>query len=109
MRTWDYKQAVTYWGPPTADNGWGVTTFPTPIALECRWENRAEKFISTSGEEIVSRAVVWVKVDLVIGGYLYLGTSVEASPMELSGAFPIRQLYSIPDLRNMFTERRVFL
>lgn len=104
----DYKQDVTYW-EPLAQDGWGSKTFETPIILKCRWENRAERFIDALGEEVVSRAVVWLPQNVEIKGYLFLGSETSVDPTIVLNAYEVRQIFEIPDLRNMFKERRVFL
>ncbi len=108
MFTADYNQKATYWGSPSMD-GWGSVAFAAPVILEVRWENIAERVLSYKGEEFVSRAVIWVKEVLELGGYLFLGESVETNPTSLDGAFEIRMLHEVPDMRKMFVERKVFL
>lgn len=103
-----YQQDATYWGNPTLD-GYGAYSFDAPILLKVRWEERVEKFVGPQGEDFVSRAVVWVKQDLDLGGYMFLGTSVELNPQNVEDTYLIRQIFEIPDMRNMSKERRVFL
>tara|TARA_R100001086_G_scaffold205990_1_gene121793 strand:- start:113 stop:439 length:327 start_codon:yes stop_codon:yes gene_type:complete len=108
MLTTDYNQDMTYWANPVTTSVGGIS-FDAPVALKVRWEERAERFLDTNGEEVVSRAVIWVKEDVDIGGYVYLGSSILTDPTDLDDAYPIRQFFKIPDLRNLFNERRIFL
>lgn len=108
MFTADYKHKATYWGSPSKD-GWGSVTFSSPVILDVRWENIAERVLSYKGEEFVSRSVIWVKIDLELGGYLFLGESSAADPTSLNNAFEIRMIHEVPDFRGMFVERKVFL
>ena len=104
----DYNDKVTYWGSPVVD-GWGAKVFAEPKILKCRWEQNAERFVAYSGEQTVSNAVVFVPVNVDLGGYLFKGISESLDPLSVAGAFEIRQVHEIPDLRNMFKERRVML
>jgi hypothetical protein len=108
MFTTDYNHKATYWGSPSRD-GWGSVTFDAPMVLDVRWENIAERVLSYKGEEFVSRAVIWVKIDLELGGYLFLGESVSADPTSLADAFEIRMIHEVHDFRGMFVERKVYL
>ena len=103
----DYRQKATYWGSPVPD-GYGGHSF-TKSEIYCRWEERVEEFTDQVGEMHISKAVVFVLEDLDIGGYLYLGTSAQSDPSGQDGAFEIKQLRKIPDLRNVVSERRVYL
>lgn len=112
MHTNDYKNVATYWGNRSV-SGTGKLTFDAPVLLMTRWEERSERFVNAEGEEVVSRAVVWVKQDVEEGEYIALGDYVTGTPITdptvVVDAYPIRRFFKIPDLRNLFQERRVFL
>ena len=80
------KQNVTYWAP-AAPNKFGAVTFSTPVTIKGRWEDGQELFRNKDGQEVVSRAKVMVASDVVIGGYLFLGTSVASDPHSLQAAY----------------------
>ncbi len=103
-----YRQDATYWGSPVPD-GFGGSTFTAPVAIKCRWEDKAEQFTSITGEIDVSKAIVFVPEPVKVGGYLLLGTSIVASPLAVTGAEEIRQIMDIPSLRNASREIRAFL
>lgn len=103
-----YKQTATYWGAPTP-NGTGGYTYAAPVTMLVRWEERQQQFNNEQGETLLSNAVVFVPEDVTVGGYLYLGTSGAADPSAVDGAYEIRQMVKIPDLRNAVSERRAFL
>src|SRR5688500_5835038 len=94
------KQDVTYWAPSGQSLEGGVT-YEASVVLKARWENRAQEFSSQSGETAVSRALIYLQVPVAIGGYVYEGESEEADPRNLDDAQEIRQIASIPDLRNV--------
>lgn len=97
------KQDATYWGPP-ADNGFGGGTYPAPVALKVRWEDKTALFIDANGKEAQSTSQVLVGQDLQLGGYLFLGTSTATSPAP--GAREIRGLEKIPNIKaNKFLRR----
>jgi hypothetical protein len=94
------KQVAVYWGNPVND-GEGGFTFDAPIEILCRWEDKNEIFLSSNGNEEVSKSVVYVLQDLNQEGYLYLGflddllenvdSAGELNPKEVSGAQAIRR------------------
>ena len=108
------KQTAVYWGNPQND-GYGGRTFDDAIEIAVRWEDRQERFVDTQVREQVSRAVVYVATDLVIGGYLYLGTltdlssAEEGDPLSVSSAYEIRALSKSPDIGADRFARKVWL
>jgi hypothetical protein len=104
-----YRQEATYWGAPVP-NGYGGHSYSDPVLLNVRWEGMPERFTDGTGEEHVAQAVVYVPVDVEVGGYLALGDRREATaPTDLNDALPVRQFMKVPDLRNVDVERRAFL
>jgi hypothetical protein len=104
-----YPHTATYWGSP-ANDGSGGLTFDAPVAMSVRWEERAEQDFDENGELFISQARVYSEdTDFDIGGYLYLGTSVETDPTAVSGAYKIRNYRRINNLRGTAAERRATL
>lgn len=66
-------QRCVYWGNPVED-GYGSKIFDAPIELPCRWEDMQQVIVETDGTQSLSRAVVFVDVDLDEDGLLWLGT-----------------------------------
>lgn len=108
MNTRSYKQPVTYWGAPLP-NGLGGFSFDAPIILQTRWEESQQEFTLQNGDLTVSKAVVYVKQDVDLQGYLYLGETLELDPMIVSNAFKIMQFTKILSIDGLRTERRAFL
>ncbi len=77
--------------------------------ISVRWEEKSERFVSQSGAELVSSAIVFLNQDVVEGGYLFLGTSVVATPKSVDAAFPIKKFESQTDLRGRLTVRKAIL
>ena len=103
-----YRQKATYWGAPRS-NGTGGFTFSKPKTLNVRWENKSEQFSGPNGEIAVSDAMVWLKERVDIGGYLALGQFSGDDPTKIKGAYVVRNIAEIPDLRNVTSEIRAFL
>ena len=106
--TKNLKQTITYWGSPISD-GWGGSTFDTPITIDGRWEDRQELFRDAEGQEVLSHVVVYVDQDVDIKGYLYLGTSVVTTPASVDGAREIRSFRKVPNLKATAFARKVWL
>lgn len=97
LTDYNLKETVTYWAPSGYDAR-GNSGFSSPVTLDGRWEERTQIYTNRQGEEVRSRAVVFVSVDVALGGYLYLGTSAEANPFNQSDAYEIKDFKKIPNL-----------
>jgi len=119
-----FKQKCIYWGNPVND-GHNKFTFDTPVELNCRWEEIEQIISDKNGNEITSRAVVYVSQDLDEDGMLMLGTleslyelegdsdsssGVVDDPKDVEGAYIIKRFQKVPALGSTtnFT-RRAFL
>ena len=67
------NQTAVYWGNPVND-GYGKNIFDDPVEIDCRWEEMLQVVIDDKGNEITSRAVVYLTQDVDYEGILYLGT-----------------------------------
>lgn len=105
-----YPQQVTYWAN-TGESLYGAqNAFAAPVLLEGRWEDKQVQAVSQSGVEFVTHAVVFVPQMVTLGGYLALDDqTTSADPTVLPDAYEIKSIVSVPDLRNVVTERRVML
>lgn len=102
------KQTAVYWALQGDESGskdhdaFGRTQWTTPIEISCRWEDKNEKFVDESGEEQVSKAVVYVDQDALLGGVLMLGELTDITDAvnikENNGAFEIRAFNKTPNL-----------
>lgn len=106
--TRNLRQTITYWAFNGVDNS-GDPSFATPTTITGRWEDRALEVISSSGERVVSRSVVYLAQDVNLGDYMFLGTDTTASPVGVIGAFPVRDFRKIPNIRGTIFERRAIL
>jgi hypothetical protein len=48
------------------------------------------------GEQEVSVGMVVVAEDLAVGDYMFLGTSIASSPIDLEGAYQVKDFQKIP-------------
>lgn len=101
-------QTATYWGNPVA-NGFGGYTFDSPVAIDCRWILKQELFIDAKGKEKVSAAIVLLGQDIDLDGYLYLGTTTESNPKDISGSYAIKSFAKIPSMKADAFLRKVWL
>ena len=101
-------QTATYWGPMVND-GYGGGTFPSPVSINCRWQDDNQKFVDAEGNERISVSIVYPDTALELGGWLYLGTSADADPHNVEGANEIKQYRSMPDLSGTLVELKAWL
>lgn len=106
------KQNAVYWANPVND-GYGDYTFDSPVEIQVQWENKQEKFVSAlNGEEVISRAVIFVPQDLAIQGMLSLMSIANISSSELpadNNAYEIKASEKVPDHRGTNFSRKVWL
>ena len=102
------REDITYWEIAGVDN-FGDPSFSAPVTLKAKWEDRTELFIDADGRETRSRSVVYVDTDLVIGGYLFRGTSSASDPLTVNNTFLIKDYRKISDFENTTHERRAML
>lgn len=100
-------QDITYWAP-AALNEYGHAGSSAPVLIKGRWEHLTQQIRKSSGEEIMSRAEVFVDRDLEISGFLMEGDHT-SSPLPVQGALEIQDFRETPDLRNLDAERRAYL
>jgi hypothetical protein len=105
-----YSQSITYW-PKSGQNDFGEETFGSPILLSARWEDRNEQVRLPSGEEIVSKSVVFIPqaTAVTIGSRLAKGDHTAVVNPEEAWAREIQAILEVPSLRTNQVERRVIL
>lgn len=95
----DMDQDATYWAPGSPDE-YGLIALAAPVAITCRWQNKAELFLDAQGNQAISSAVVYPDQALELQGWLFEGTSAEADARDVAGAREIRAVGTSPDLDN---------
>ena len=97
------SQTIVYWANPVND-GYGSYTFTAPVEISGRCEFRTERVLTDMGEEVLSKAFIYLEQEVESGEYLYLGTlddsGVEGStdPRTIDGAMIVQTFLKIPRL-----------
>ena len=104
----NFPQIATYWAM-TGPDGHGWFTFSSPVQIDVRWIDKQDQILDKDGKEIISDAVVYMEEDLVISGFLYLGTSAQADPKNQSGSAEIKRIKKTPSLDGSVFRRKVWL
>lgn len=103
------RQVITYWAPSTRDE-WGHRGYSAPVKIFGRWTQADETVRLNTGEEYVSKSVVFTDRVVLSEGYLALGDfTASPTPLGVSGASEIKAFRSTPDLRNLEQERKAYL
>jgi hypothetical protein len=119
------KQNAIYW-PPAGVDDFGRVTTSEPIELtlaggvnnRVRWEDQVEEFKDGEGTLQASNAVVYVGQlpgggEVAVGGFLWLGDRAdltdEANPLNNEGAYPVRRVDKLPNLKASEFLRTVYL
>lgn len=91
-----FPHQITIWAA-TGTDGFGGKTFSSPVSVAGRFEERAERFRTDSGDEIVSKAVIYLEQPVNVGDYVALGEHVDANPIADSREVRVTQVS--PSLR----------
>lgn len=108
------KQKAVWWPLAAIEYGnYGQPNPSTPVEIDCRWEDVGEAFLDSRGTTQLSRSIVYVDRDVVVGGVLMLGeldSSVdEDNPKENENAWEIRRFEKLPTLRATQFLRKAYL
>jgi hypothetical protein len=111
-------QTAVYW-EVAGNDGEGGFTFADPIELTppngVRWEETIQVTSDNKGNEITSRAVIYLNQDVVEESMIYLGTlndldsADEENPKLVEGAWIIKRFVKTPDLKGQGYLRKAYL
>lgn len=94
-------QTVVYWANPVNDGANGFT-YDAPVELAARCEHKVELVVTEMGEEILSKAHIYMDQEVDEGEYIYLGTldALESSPVpsDTEKAMRVLAFEKIPQL-----------
>ena len=95
---------ATAWKNPVSDN-YGGFTYSAPVLIDCRWEDKAELFIDSTGRETVSNAVIWLDSEDVIeeGDMIAFGDVKTFTIPYGTSARVIKSINSTPNLKGTQT------
>ena len=113
------KQTCVYWAPGSMETGgrdfndYGSPMYASPVELSCRWEDRASEYINRDGVSMYSKSIVYVGIDVEVGGVLFLGTLDDIvdsdEPKKNDNAWEIQGFDKIPNLRGAKFVRKAYL
>ena len=95
-------QTAVYWGTPVKD-GYGGFAFDAPVEILCRWEDRIGQFTSRRGDQVYSKATIYVLQDLEEDGWLFLGElddlpSDTSQPKGIDDVYEVKRFDKLPAL-----------
>ena len=106
------RQNAVYWAFSSIDQ-YGKKSFANPVAIRVRWDDVVEEFLDSEGERRFSKSLVYVGIDMAIGGVLMLGTLADITDSvnvkENDGAWEIRRFDKVPNLKATETLRIAYL
>lgn len=95
------KQKAVYWAPKELDKN-GNPVFDEPVEVKCRWTDMQRLYLKPNATQSVSRCIVLVDRDLLIGGMIWLGKLADVEdqdePSENKGAYIIEAFNKVPDV-----------
>ena len=116
------NEVAVYWIKGIND-GYGNYIFGEPIEIACRWEELTQVVSDAQGNEMTSRALVYVTQDVTEEGMLFYGTlddlydkyDTESSggalphPKTIEGAYFIKRFQKVPALGTRGYLRKAYL
>jgi hypothetical protein len=100
------KQKCVCWGTPSLV-GNGEKTYPDPVELSCRWEDRSQLVRNKDGQEVMSKSTVYLGEAVALDSFLFLSTLADlpdgATPLSVKTARKLLALDSIPNTANTET------
>jgi len=102
------RQTATYW-QVTGYDGYNEPVFAAPVQIRCRWEYRVEKVQNDDGQEVVSKARVFLDREVSTDDFIALGTFADADPRRVFGAWRVLTFRSIPSLDGKSFERKCYI
>lgn len=105
--TANLKQVISHWSKSGSRDTYGNPTWDTPVLILGRWEDRTEKITLPTGEEYISRSIVFLDTDVAIGDYIFQGEfgSGDTDPHNVTDAFEVKDFNKVPRLRSSEYER----
>jgi hypothetical protein len=98
-------QKAVYWGNPIG-NGTGGFIYDPPIEIPCRWEDTAILVSDKEGNDLISKAVIYVLQDLDEEGMICLNSldnldsSLDIDPNNVDNTYIIKRFDKLPALKS---------
>lgn len=99
---------ATYWARSGVDSA-GDAEFDAPTTISVRWVSQEVVLRSADGSERRVDHTVYLGQDVAIGDFLYLGTSVVASPYNQTGALEVQDFSKTKALNGQKITRKAVL
>ena len=95
-------QPAWYWADATGTpDGFGGTTYTTPILVYVRWDGKSQLVIGRDGKEVVSNGEILVMQDMAVGGRIKITSDTETIPTSTEGSDLIITKQVTPLFRSM--------
>jgi hypothetical protein len=94
--------SATLWTVTGKTNA-GDPIFAVPTSISVRWEEFDAVRTYEHGQMVDIKHVVYVDQAVARGSWLFEGTSVEADPRDVDGAYEVRSSSAIPNVRHTET------
>ena len=99
---------ITYWSPGLMDV-FGELDFATPMELAGRWQATNELFTDINNREQISNAIVYLNMEVEVGGWLFLGFDPSNDPKEVAGAYEVKKVDATHRLKSSDMLYKVYL
>lgn len=88
---------AVYWPPSTQSDAYGKPVNSNPVPLKVRWEDQTIETVDHMGRLWISKSMVYVPINVLVGGILYRGKTTDpgfnaTTPFDNPGAFEIKRI-----------------
>lgn len=97
------KDTAVYWTPSTLTTS-GSQDYNIGTEINCLWKEDIKLLRDSTGREIVSKAIIYVTIDLEEHGFLFHGklddltTAQKSDPKEVASAYEIMVFKKVPSI-----------
>ena len=113
------KQTCVWWDVTTSTSGGigrdanGQPILTSPVEISCRWTDKTQEYIDSTGAKQMSHTGVMVDRDVTIGGVLMLGELTDiinaVNVKENDNAWEIKSFKKVSNFRNTEYFRKALL
>ncbi len=97
------KNTAVYWSTPTSNND-GSNSYAAPVEISCFWREKLERLTDNNGDEVISKATVYILQDLDEQGMLFLGELTDLTqaqkdnPRTVARAYEVKRFLKTPSM-----------
>ena len=98
LSNWGYTSTATHWAQAGYDDWTGVKAWAAPVTFACDYKGEAKIMTDATGQEFVSRQVLYTELSTIQPGDMVLIGSHSAADPVAAGAAEVRSVTRYADM-----------